>query len=87
MFRALQSVPCFVFPGGGECFTHTWFWSVSGICICICLIIFLVFRDLKHKVMVGICHPVLFLLISAGDMYVNFPYKILGPPAVSGNPT
>lgn len=28
MLRTLQSIPCFVFPGGGECFSHTWFWSV-----------------------------------------------------------
>lgn len=54
--------------------------------ICICLIYhILLFRDLKLKVMVGICHPVLFLLISAGNLCVHCTK--LGPSAVSGNYT
>lgn len=40
------------------------------VSVCICLIIYLVFKELIHKVM-GICHPVLFLLISAGDLCVH----------------
>lgn len=66
VLTALQSVPCFVFPGGGEC-TH-------GFVQCLCLShhIFLLFRDLKHKVMVWICHPVLFLLILARNCCTKY---------------
>lgn len=62
---AERTMSCF--PRGWEVFlTHMVLTS-----ICICLIIFLIFKDLKHQVMVGVCHPVLFLLISACDLCVH----------------